>query len=112
MKRPTRNTLFACLCLALSICYPFRAEADGPAQDFDLACAITSAAEIVAALSGTDQRQFAFQIHWFYLGRLSGRDDGTYWYAVVQGKLALLKEKARNPVFYGECLVFATKQIS
>lgn len=54
----------------------------------------------------------AFQIHWFYLGRLSGRDDGTYWYAVIQGKLAEMKDKAKNADFYGECLVFAGKHIS
>lgn len=88
------------------------AQAAGTAQDFDLACAVTSAAEVVSTPSGSEAREFALHVHWFYLGRLSGRDSNTYWYAVVQGKLAELKDRAKNPDFYGECLVFATKQIS
>jgi len=88
------------------------AQATGTAQDFDLACAVTSAAEVVSTPSGSEAREFAFRIHWFYVGRLSGRDDNTYWFAVVQGKLAQLKDKARNSDLYGECLVFAAKQIS
>ena len=88
------------------------AQAAGTAQDFDLACAVTSAAEVVSTPGGSEARDLAFKVHWFYLGRLSGRDDNTYWYAVVQGKLAQLKDKARNPDLYGECLAFAAKQIS
>ena len=88
------------------------AHAAGTPQDFDLACAVTSAAEAVSTPSGSEAREFALRAHWFYLGRLSGRDDNTYWNAVIQGKLAELKDRAKNSDLYGECLVFAAKQIS
>jgi hypothetical protein len=47
----------------------------------------------------------------FYLGRLSGRDDRTYWAAVVKGRLAEPKTKAKAPDLYGSCAVFVTKNI-
>jgi hypothetical protein len=80
-------------------------------EDFDLACAITSAAEVATTEKGTDERNFAFQIQFFYLGRLSGRDSKTYWSAVVKGKVAELREKAKSPEMYGRCLDFVTKQL-
>lgn len=113
MNRPTRKTLFgAALCLALAVLFSCKTKAADAAQNFDLACAVASAAEVVLSGPGSDERETAFRMHWFYMGRLSGRDDGTYWYAIIQGDLARLKEKAKNAELYGECLVLATKHIS
>src|SRR6266478_4316881 len=68
-------------------------------QDFDLACAVVSAAEIATTKAGSDERNMALQIQFFYLGRLSGRDDRTYWTAVVKGRLAELKTKLKRRIF-------------
>jgi hypothetical protein len=80
-------------------------------QDFDLACAVVSAAEIATTKAGSDEQNMALQIQFFYLGRLSGRDDRTYWAAVVKGRLAELKTKAKAPYLYGSCAAFVTKNI-
>jgi hypothetical protein len=80
-------------------------------QDFDLACAVVSAAEIATSRVGSDERNAAFQIQFFYLGRLSGRDDQTYWSAVIKGRIAELKAKAKAPDLYGRCAEFVTKKI-
>jgi hypothetical protein len=80
-------------------------------QDFDLACAVVSAAEVATTKVGSEERNAAFQIQFFYLGRLSGRDDQTYWSAVVKGRIAQLKAKAKAPDLYGSCAEFVTKKI-
>ncbi len=80
-------------------------------QDFNLACAVVSAAEIATTTPGSAERNTAFQIQFFYLGRLSGRDDQTYWSAVVKGRIAELKTKAKAPDLYGSCAEFVTKKI-
>ena len=80
-------------------------------QDFDFACAVVSAAEIATTKAGSDEQNMALQIQFFYLGRLSGRDDRTYWAAVVKGRLAELKTKAKAPDLYGSCAAFVTKNI-
>jgi len=80
-------------------------------QDFDLACAVVSAAEIATTTVGSTERNMALQIQFFYLGRLTGRDDRTYWAAVVKGRLAELKTKAKAPDLYGSCAEFVTKKI-
>jgi hypothetical protein len=80
-------------------------------QDFDLACAVVSAAEVATTRPGSDERSAAFQIQFFYLGRLSGRDDQTYWSAVIKGRIAQLKAKAKAPDLYSSCAEFVTKKI-
>lgn len=80
-------------------------------QDFDLACAVVSAAEIATTAVGSEERNTAFQIQFFYLGRLSGRDDRIYWAAVVKGRLAELRSKAKAPDLYSSCAEFVTKKI-
>jgi hypothetical protein len=80
-------------------------------QDFDLACAVVSAAEIATTRVGSEERNAALQIQFFYLGRLSGRDDQTYWSAVVKGRISQLKAKAKAPDLYGSCAEFVTKMI-
>jgi hypothetical protein len=80
-------------------------------QDFDLACAVVSAAEVATTRAGSSERNTAFQIQFFYLGRLSGCDDQTYWSAVIKGRLAELRAKAKAPDLYGSCAEFVTKKI-
>jgi hypothetical protein len=98
------------LCAALAGCEVPQAQA-ATDQDFDLACAVVSAAEIATTAAGSPERNAAFQIQFFYLGRLSGRDDRTYWAAVVKGRLAELKTKAKSADLYGSCVEFVTKKI-
>jgi hypothetical protein len=52
------------------------------ALDFDLTCAVVSAAEIATSVPESSEWNTALQIQIFYLGRLGGRDDRTYWAAV------------------------------
>jgi len=112
MNRPTRNTLFGCvLCLILAGVYACAARAAGADRDFDMACAITSAAEIATTTPGTAARNAALQTNFYFLGRLSGRDTKTYWSAVVKGKVAELRDKAKSPEMYNRCLDFLTKQL-
>jgi hypothetical protein len=80
-------------------------------QDFDLACAIASGAEIATNPKDGEIGRAAFLINVFFLGRLSGRDSKTYWAAVVKGKIAELREKSRSPEMYGRCMDFVTKQL-
>ena len=79
-------------------------------QDFDLACAVTTAAEIATSAVGLQERNTGLQVNFFYLGRLGGRDSKTYWSAVIKGKLAELREKAKSPEMYGRCVEFLTNQ--
>ncbi|MDB5603542.1 MAG: hypothetical protein JWP25_442 [Bradyrhizobium sp.] len=85
--------------------------AAGADQDFDMACAVTSAAEVATTKPGTDERNFALLLNYYFLGRLSGRDGKTYWSAVIKGKIAELRERAKSPDMYGRCLDFLTKQL-
>lgn len=80
-------------------------------KDFDLACAITAAAEVATTTPGSDERNAAMQVNFYYLGRLSGRDSSTYWSAVVKGKIAELRERSKSSEMYGRCLDFLTKQL-
>src|ERR1035438_10057221 len=80
-------------------------------KDFDLACAVVSAAEIAASAAGSAERQASVQIQMFYLGRLSARDDQTNWIAVINGRLAEQRAKAKSPDQYGICAEFVTKRI-
>lgn len=85
--------------------------AAGPEQDFDMACAVTSAAEVATTKPGTDERNFALLLNYYFLGRLSGRDSKTFWSVVVKGKIAELRERAKSADMYGRCLDFLTKQL-
>jgi hypothetical protein len=98
------------LCIALAS-WEVRQARAATDQGFDLACAVVSAAEIATTAPGSAERNAAFQIQFFYLGRLSGRDDRTYWAAVVKGRLAELKAKAKSTDLYGSCAEFVTKKI-
>lgn len=112
MNRPTRHTLFgAVLCVAVAVFYGCRARAAGTDQDFDMACAVTAAAEIATHGEGSTERSTAFMVSMYFLGRLSGRDGRTYWSAVVKGRVAELREKSKSEETYGRCLDFLSKQL-
>jgi hypothetical protein len=59
----------------------------------------------------TAERNIALLVNSFYLGRLSGRDDKTYWKGVVVERLAELKDKALPKGGYANCLDFYTEKI-
>ena len=113
MNRPTRNTLFGMvLCLVLAAVYASdKAFAAGADHDFDLVCAIVSAAEAGTETNTTEVRRTATTVSIFFLGRLSGRDGGTYWHGVVVGRLSEMKKKARDPEMLGRCTDFFSKQL-
>jgi hypothetical protein len=111
MQRPTCIAFLSAGVLFGSFLWPTLARPAGTDQDFDLACAITSAAELATTKAGTDERNFALLLNYYFLGRLSGRDSKTYWSAVVKGKIAELRERAKSAEMYGRCLDFVTKQL-
>jgi hypothetical protein len=110
MNRTTRITLIGMAGVLITAFWVTFARS-APDQDFDLACAVTAAAEIAAAVTGTEERNVALQVNFYYLGRLSGRDSKTYWSAVVKGKVAELRDKSKSPEMYGRCLDFLAKQL-
>jgi len=102
----TERLLWACL---FSLVWSTSSAQTG--RDFDLACAIASAAEIGVSGPDTAERNIGLLVNSFYLGRLSGRDEKTYWKAVVVERLAGLKDKALSKGDYAKCLDFYTEKI-
>jgi hypothetical protein len=47
----------------------------------------------------------------FYLGRLTARDDKTYWNDVIRGRIAEMRESARSMTIYTRCTDFYLSQI-
>jgi hypothetical protein len=80
-------------------------------KDFDMACAMTTGAEMGVNAEGSEKRGAAFTLFVFYLGRLSGRDDGTDWNKAVLGRVAELKEKARSDGLFKSCMEFYISKI-
>lgn len=80
-------------------------------KDFDLACAVVTAAEAGIEANSPADRNTAVTMNIYFLGRLSGRDSGTYWYGVVVGKVSELKERARSPEILGRCAKFFASQV-
>jgi hypothetical protein len=87
------------------------AAAAGSDQDFDMACAVTSAAEIATNPRDSEAGRLAFVLNVFFLGRMSGRDSKTLWSAVVKGRVAELRDRSKSSEMYGRCLDFVTKQL-
>jgi hypothetical protein len=81
------------------------------AKDFDLSCAVVATAEIATNQKGTKERDVAFTVLSFYLGRLSARDDKTYWGAVIKGRIAELREGAKSESLYTSCMSFYTSKM-
>ena len=80
-------------------------------QDLDLSCAIASGAEIGANPKGSAEQSAATEIFAFYLGRLTARDDKTYWNDVIRGRIAGMRERARSMTIYTRCTDFYLSQI-
>jgi hypothetical protein len=100
------------LASAVAVFVPFTsARSAGTDQDFDLAFAVTSAAEVATTAPGSEERNAAFTVNVYFLGRLSGRDSKTYWSAVIKGKIAEMRDKSKSPEMYGRCMDFLTKQL-
>jgi hypothetical protein len=80
-------------------------------QDFDLACAIATGAEMASNPPNSEKRGAAFTLLVFYLGRMSGRDDTTDWNKVALGRVAELKEKERSDELFTSCMNFYISKI-
>ena len=80
-------------------------------QDLDVACAVTASAEIAIHPRGSAERDAAVIVWTFYLGRLTARDDRTFWSAVIKGRLAELRQRARSESLYLKCMDFYTAKI-
>lgn len=102
-----RNSLIATVLIGL-LGLSQDANAAGTDKDFDMACAVTSAAEVATTQPGSEARAAALLVNYYFLGRLSGRDGKTLWSAVVTGRLAELRERSKSPEMYGKCLDFLT----
>ena len=76
-----------------------------------MACAMTTGAEMGSNQPNAEKHSAAFTLFVFYLGRLSGRDDGTDWNKVVLGRVAELKEKARSDELFTSCMNFYISKI-
>jgi hypothetical protein len=82
-------------------------------KDFDLACAVTASAVVASSPKGAVERDTAMWLWSFYLGRLSGRDDKTFWAMVIKGRLAELREKPKSKeLLYGKCMEFYTAKMT
>lgn len=99
--------------LVALICVLFLSGAAGAqtARDFDLSCAVVASAEIATTEKGTRERDAAFAVWSFYLGRLTARDDKTYWGAVIKGRIAELRESAKSQDLYTSCMNFYTSKM-
>jgi hypothetical protein len=80
-------------------------------KDLDLSCAIASGAEMGANPKGTPEQSAATMIFAFYLGRLTARDDKTYWNDMIRGRIAEMRERARSMTIYTRCTDFYLSQI-
>ena len=80
-------------------------------KEFDMACAMTTGAEMGANSQSSEKRGASFTLFTFYLGRLSGRDDGTDWNKVVLGRVAELKDRARSDGLFKSCMDFYLSKI-
>jgi hypothetical protein len=86
---------------------------DISAKDFDLACAVAASAVVASSPKGAVERDAAVWLWSFYLGRLSGRDDKTFWAMVIKGRLAELREKPKSKeLLSGKCMDFYTAKMT
>jgi len=93
----------ALLIAAAALLWAVTAQAQSDKSDFDLVCAITTAAQ----MNQDEQRAAAtMPAHSFYIGRLSVRDDRTNWTIVVASHLVEKQWAAPSPQLLGKCLDF------
>jgi hypothetical protein len=113
MKQCPRRLLRRCILTAPFLLPSLALAADDiSAKDFDLACAMTTGAEMGVNAPGNEKRSMAFTLFVFYLGRLSGRDDSTDWNKVALGRVAELKDKARSDPLFSSCTNFYPQKSS
>jgi hypothetical protein len=109
--RPCKVTLLLAILAAPILPRTALAAGNLSPKDFDIACAMTNGAEMGSEQQSAEKRSAAFTLFVFYLGRLSGRDDGTDWNKVVLGRVAELKEKARSDQLFSSCMDFYISKI-
>jgi len=96
------------LIVAASFLWAVTAQAQSDKSDFDLVCAITTAAQ----MNQDEQRAAAtMPVHTFYIGRLSVRDDHTNWTIVIASRLAENQWAAPSPQLLGKCLDFYASKL-
>jgi hypothetical protein len=96
------------LIVAASFLGAVTAQAQSDKSDFDLVCAITTAAQ----MNQDEQRAAAtMPAHTFYIGRLSARDDHTKWTIVIVSRLAETQWAAPSPQLLGKCLDFYASKL-
>ena len=96
------------LIVAASLLWAITAQAQSDKSDFDLVCAITTAAQ----MNQDEQRAVAtLPVHTFYIGRLSARDDQTKWTTVIVSRLAENQWAAPSPQLLGKCQDFYASKL-
>ena len=96
------------MAVAMSFLWAVTAQAQSDKSDFDLACAITTGAQ----MNEDEQRAAAtMPAHSFYIGRLSARDDHTNWTIVVASRLAEKQWAEPSPQLLSKCLDFYASKL-
>ncbi len=85
--------------------------AEATATDFDVACVIASGWEMATASTSGRDMGFAPLIHYFYLGRLTARDDSKDWIAFVTPKMANPDLKNIAPKLMAGCSQYLTSKL-
>jgi hypothetical protein len=91
------------LVVAASFLWAVSAQAQSDKSNFDLVCAITTAAQMN---QGEQIAAATMPAHSFYIGRLSARDDHTNWAIVIAGHLSEKEWATPSPQSLGKCLDF------
>jgi hypothetical protein len=103
--------LYSVSSIPLLLALPALAANNLSPKDLDLACAITSGAEIRSNPGNIEVQTAASTLWVFYIGRLSARDDATDWNNVVLGHIAEMGDKARSPDLFASCTDFFSSKI-
>jgi hypothetical protein len=94
--------------VAVSFLWAVTAQAQSDRSDFDLACAITTAAQ----MNQDEQRAAAtMPAHSSYIGRLTVRDEHTNWTIVIASRLAENRGAAPSSQLLGKCLDFYASKL-
>jgi hypothetical protein len=90
--------------LVLLLSLPSIASAkNSPQKDFDLACAVAAGA---ALRTMPNFKETGFTIYIFFLGRLSGREDGPDWSTIVADRVTDTKGKEPSASVLDACVKF------
>jgi hypothetical protein len=96
------------LIVSATFLWAVTAQAQSDKSDFDLVCAVTTAAQM-----NQDQEKAAATLpaRTFYIGRLSARNDRTNWTIVIASRLAENQWAAPSPPLLGKCLDFYASKL-